>query len=605
MRRLVPVILVAFLWIAVASATGLVLQTGLSLNLGSGNQIRSASGVVDWTEQVPASAWYGAPMPTIECVGAGGGDLTCTGPGLTGSVESDGSGWSGAEPVGLVVPHLTTEFGVVYGSYSQVAITGYIDPGTVVSFGTHACTAATVAKTEVVCQTFTADPAYSYIFRAIQPIKHGTPTTVPAYGYPVAQNAVKLNGITDYYDLGNVGAATGNFTVELNVCNLVTTNTSWLFGRDNGTTRNWLVVASATNLDFYVFKADGTHSVVSNGALPGCHTFAASYTYVADGSSIMDSNVDGTASAHVTNAKGPLADPGAGVPLVIGADAGGTTNFIGTVSRAVFTLGDTATPAQLAQRVASQQARLTKKPAGGAITFTSDGGLCCPVSDAQCYWLPANVPCVTSTGTFVGGASANLFPYSGLVCGQTFTCEGATTMVASALCPAAPDGTQMKLVTPDTLNHGIYASASGITRSMWFARPTADADCDINFNEYNGADGYLTNLTGTPTRVWKSTAGKQGMWVYITVSTTCTRFCAWGPQVESSPTPTLYHATAGAAYAGNATVATVPQVAGALYYSRNSAAWEAISGDPITLTNGTSLFKQCASTKCKTTGTTR
>lgn len=382
--------------------------------------------------------------------------------------------------------------------------------------------------------------------------KHGAPTTVSGYGLR-EQNAVVLNGSTDYFDLGNTGIQKGGFTLLVSFAkDGDPAQIGPIVGRDAlGSRREWdLAVGPDGDLVFYGFGIGGSDTI-SLGPLGvrSWNTACVAYSPSADGTSTLAWNLNGIAGAsstlHVLRTNSAPA-------LQIGTDSLAAGRYlIGRLAR--VTIVPTALSAtECAKAVASNQGLLALKPAGALVSFTGSDGLCCPQGDAQCFWLPAGVPCISAAGIRISSASvsSNSLVYSNP--DSHWTLEGTATVATnSASCPIAPDGTQtMSLVTFIKAGEGIYRTATGVSRSAWLARATVDSDCNICWGQMYGGDRKTVALTGVPRRSFSfsSAQGDNGIWFCRAgdSSNPCTRACVWGAQVNGALHSTPYYPTAGA-----------------------------------------------------------
>ncbi len=433
-----------------------------------------ASGVVDWTQQVPASSWYGAPTPTVDCVAAvSGGDMTCTG--------------------------------------------------------------ATVTK-------------------------HGSPTTTTAYGLPV-QNAVNFASGADWFDLGTVHPTSG-FTVLTVYATNDVSGGGWRFlgGNDDAGARSWSLVHYYGQLRFLVAKDAGhvTQAVIASVNAGEWNVVCASWDESGGvDAGVMTFNVNGTGTSY-SSLPAPMMTPTAHLQIGYGGDP--ASYFVGSIER--FTvLPKSSTAGECAQMVASQQARLTKKPAGGLVSWTSDPQLCCPVDDAHCYNLAANQLCVGTAGTGIWGAAerSNLLTRSEPGTGWTLT--DSTVVAADAACPMDPTGAarMTSVTTSSATGLAKLAAATGTCEGVWMALATDDSACTVTLSDSTGAGAAAITLTATPVRSMQYAAGNSGIRM-ARATTGCARWCVFRATSQASTVCTVSNpapATAGVAYVGNATVATV------------------------------------------------
>ena len=453
----------------------------------------------------------------------------------------------------------------------------------------------------------------------------GSPTTVQSPWYPSGfaaspMNAVALNGTSQYYDFGVFDDTANTWTVCLTFETNNLTGNHDLFTH-SGSSHWWQIYSNGGNLTGALW--DGTSAAaVANYALStgaanvGCWSFNGTVLY---------QNVNG-AFASTGYAHSPADNT---AHLQIGHGAGDLT-WAGWVSRATIWQTTAATQAQLLAAVQSQLSLLARKPANGAITFTSDGGFCWDSTLSLGWWLPANAPCVTSAGMFVGGQSQNLALQSQtLATGAAATSPWATanaTAAAPTLTGTAdpdPNGVASmatRIAFPSIAGAGQYSLMQQpvtTTAAAWvasaFLKSTSGSGtvylslnngssteyltaCAVNASTYTRcwATGTATAATwyvsiGPDGRAWSSQPTTQGA---LTVDVTYV-------QVEPGYSPTLYHATTSSPYSGIPTSASVAQVAGATYYEANQGSWTIIPSDPIPIANGTQTLAQCAGQHCK------
>ena len=485
---------------------------GPALTLGSaGNTTPQPSGKLDWSLS-GATAWAGLPAPTLACTAApAGGTMTCTGATATpyGSPTTSGSPY---HPDGV----WTSETDVPSVVFSGAQ---YVDLGT---FDFSTCAHM------VACINF--------------------------------YNA-SVSGSSPQYEL--------------------------IFNEDDGGAgghRVMLIDRDTTTVYGYMYKTNSSNSVVSSTNLTSAwNTYCLSYNRDGgDGASVMRGNLNGAAGSVATNAPSPMQQ--GTIPLRIGANGAASPYyyFTGRVSNAAIWCSATVPTgaSALATAVASMQSLLTSKPSSGAVTFTrNDTQLCCPVSDASCYWTATNTPCVTSAGTALFGASSNLALQSQTIATSPWA---ATHGGGAASDPsptnnqaAAPDGTNTATLVsfPAIAGAGQYSylylpitTAAGTYAVSFWARTVSGTG--TLWSQGTLGQGVSTALTTTWKRVVQSGTSVTGTFYIVLgpdqqndasqqpTTQPALSVYLWGVQLEPGSSPTPYHATAGTAYSGPATVAS-------------------------------------------------
>jgi hypothetical protein len=392
----------------------------------------------------------------------------------------------------------------------------------------------------------------------------GSPTTVTALGYP-ERWAARLGGVSDYYDLGDIGDASNALTV------LVTfkpTNTGgYMVSKYEGMGGDSSYVfynGAGTSYYFRVCSAPGTctGSNAATAADATVHVCAMSYTYVSPTTSTIRLNCDGTTVSEVTNATGPLANSAR--PLRLGSGSATTAENLlaGDVLSSSIWTGTAATAAQLAILVASQQARLVSKPSGSLVTVSSPATTCVPATTAtgQLYNLPANSLACGASGCEIWSAAAhsNLLTYSNTFENAAWTKDDGTSVAdASASCPTGPLGTAMALFTADGDAEGIgQDGTAGTGRGIWLAYPTGGSACNVTVSDASGDGGATVALTATPTRYTTGVAGQTGIKIAKPAGG-CATWCQQAAVVQASLVVGPYVASAAAPVSGTGDVASV------------------------------------------------
>jgi hypothetical protein len=409
-------------------------------------------------------------------------------------------------------------------------------------------------------------------------------STVGSPYYPAGfagpqQMAVALNGTTDYFSIGDV--TTGHTANDLNVCVKFTVYGGSVPGViGNG---DWTIyIDGGGNVILYVNMS--TPSSLASGVVTigASNIVCFSYHYVADGTSILRGQLNNLAPVTLTTAHGPI--PQTANVVKLGWDSVNDTKLNGSISEAWFTVNQPAmSAAQIAVAITDQRSLLTTKPVAGPETYTGPGGLCCPVSDAQCYWLPANVPCVKSTGIDLRGAASNVALQSQTIAtGTAFTSPWAQANNVSAPTTnanqaVAPDGTTTadEVDIPAVSSAGkfsrIYQSIGTVTAIPWTfscwakavtGTPTTylmltaasyrSAACSPNTSTWTRC-----SVTGTLTATtWYAQIGVD-LFDGTQSAQSASAIYWWGCQVEAASTPGRYQVTLGTPFSGPADALSV------------------------------------------------
>ncbi len=349
--------------------------------------------------------------------------------------------------------------------------------------------------------------------------KVGSPTTTTASGYP-ARNAVGYAATGTCHTIGTFAPA-GSFTAcaawrvgALNASRMI-------LGQYAGSNEQfaWYTGSTGPSIRVELYKAGGSkttyqpHSLTA-GMVGYDAASCVAYQYVADGSSVLRSNLNGAAATENTTAVGPMRSGGENVWVIGGGKADCSLPLASPLSSVYIWDGVAATAAQLATLVASQQARLASKPIGAAVTVSSPATTCIPDGTATgtLYNLPANSLCARSSGVDIYGAAehSNLLAYSSPA---AWTLTNVTGDDVSASCPLWVDGTtRMDLLTStDADPTAAIDAANSRCRCVWLALPTGDSAHDVTVSDYSGDGGAATTLSATPTRVCATATGHTGI----------------------------------------------------------------------------------------------
>lgn len=388
--------------------------------------------------------------------------------------------------------------------------------------------------------------------------------------------SIVLNGSTDYWTLGNQPTCGDKQTILFEFTPTTISGAEYLFGIDDrATKRDFALYRNAGALVPTWFKSGGYTEQAVTGIIAGsAFVFAASYDASGgDGAGVLRANLNGTAPAPVTTGVAPLRNL-TDQPMGIGASIGGSPlPSSSKIRRAARWCGWAGSASELAQLVATQWGLAADKPAGTVATHArTDSTLCCPFSDAECYWVGPGAPCIhaptyqgwASGGAVAGGVEvygpgANALGYSETFANAVWVkSAGVTAADASASCPMSPlAGTRMSLVTTDGEADQIAQDAATTPgRAVWLARATGDSACGVTFGDATGDGAQSVALTDGPLRYWSGGTGQTGLSVARPVGG-CARWCMWLAQAQAAVYPVPPRSTPGAtAYAGSASTAT-------------------------------------------------
>lgn len=402
-------------------------------------------------------------------------------------------------------------------------------------------------------------------------------------GDTAVRPAIALNGSTDYWTLGDVGDTDSRVAACILFRPDALSGVTYLLSKTNNSAGPWGIYQSSGSLRVWVVKAGGGYTEVAIGtvALGTWYLGCFGYEYVADGSSVVRTTLNGVAGTPSTVAVGPLENTT--YNLAIGAVTNGSLKFTGSIRRAaVWTGADAPTSAaQLAQIAATQWGLAADKPSGTVATHArTDSTLCCPFSDAECFWVGPGAPCIhapsysgwasggaVAGGVEVYGAGSNALGYSETFANAAWVkSAGVTAADASASCPMSPlAGTRMSLVTTDGEADQIAQDAATTPgRAVWLARATGDSACGVTFGDATGDGAQSLALTDGPLRYWSGGTGQTGLSVARPVGG-CARWCMWLAQATASIYPMPPRSTPGASpYSGTASTATTLTVPVAL-----------------------------------------
>jgi hypothetical protein len=503
---------------------------------GSGSRAdNSASCPVDPTDSGRRMTLVTIPTPgSIDGVQSATAGTACTRSAYMALATGDPSCTAALSATGSVTPVTLTSTPTRYQYYNAASCYAWFT-----TYATGTCSRFCVSGTQT--ESGSAMGAYcgptgatSKTCSTATAPKNGTPTTVGPYYYPEsftrtasAQYAAKLNGTTDYYDAGDVGASSNvsvcaEFKTSLMVPPL---SYAGLVSKDNFSTGPWSWVQyGANNLNVYVYKAGGSYSTLAFGATFALNTDNyACWSYDGsggDGAAVMLGNINGIAITPVTNGVAPLATTVN--PLRVGTvGVPGSYNWNGSISKvAIWNAALSAT--QLANAVAALASRAQAKPSGSNVTWTrNQTQFGCPVSDGTCLTVAVNTPVVTDDGAWIGSAAANgntILQSQTIATGSSVTSPWAVTQTGAPSIPtlladavAAPDLTLTadRIVFPAINGSGqrsiVYQpftpTAASWTISFW-ARTDAGTATVYSALTQTGV-GDTTNTAHTLTTAWQ------------------------------------------------------------------------------------------------------
>jgi hypothetical protein len=558
-------------------------------------------------EAFPASpeAWCSQYIQ-VEVLGAGavsgGGDMICNGLRSYKIATSNGASWASSLVITL---NTTCEIQYPAGPPPVVTITNAGTQGSI-SRCVVSCVSNGVGGNGVVTLSQANHADYSGVLTltpaasgpvacdgsVATPLKYGstnTPVTANTPWYPsgflgVPQSAVTLNGTSDYWSLGDVGHNANAFTVcGVAKADSITSYPAIMSKYAGAADRSWSFYRALLAHNLYVCK-DNVDGACSFGTVTNVHTTGtysvacASYLYVTDGTSVIRTNVNGTAGTPNTTAVGPVKTTTQ--PFLVGRWQ--AYYWDGQIARATYWSGWAASAAELATLVASQQTLLAQKPPGSAITLTRAATEhVCPVNGDQCYRVGHNTPGITQHGTWIGAAGGNALP--------TSTSAGWTgTNAAAAAAPGADGSSTSGMTITATASTGGHlvgqnytATAVAWTASVYLKAGTktwalVSPDTGASFAYVDTVNCALGTVSGLSAR-----ARAEGSWCRVEVTMTLTAAAygmriattngngaysytddgtgtihAYCPQTEAGTVATPCKVTAGAPVAGVATLAT-------------------------------------------------
>lgn len=312
------------------------------------------------------------------------------------------------------------------------------------------------------------------------PTTAGTPTTVASPyrpdGFSAADpQAVRYNGSTDYHHFGDVLDYAGSRTIAIAFRPAAVASNKRIYSK-GGVSADVFIVRVDNNgaLGTYWFKAGGTYTYVPCGALTAnaWTVVALAYEFVADGTSRLRCNLNGTAIAEATNLVGPIRDT-AGT-LKIGSYDGSQEMFTGDVAVVTEWQGYAASAAQLDALVRSQQASR-----GLTVTRAAPES---EIVGSSLFQVASNTLGVVSGGAQIYGSAQHLALYSEALDNEAWYVVGTITRDGAGFPNTGPDpkgGTTADKLdnTGDSTgcvyqNITVSSSVGPFTASAWVASVT-------------------------------------------------------------------------------------------------------------------------------------
>ena len=390
---------------------------------------------------------------------------------------------------------------------------------------------------------------------------------------------------------GTTASPAGNISCVLGI-RVHTTATSYVLAKRNAVPTFHIYTQTGT-LGVSVNKAGGNGTAVTSASTAiqtyAWHTVGFSYTFVADGTSLLSAYVDGASvGSPSTSAVGPLA--ASTEAFEIGGRALGTQSPMwGDVAFAACSEDAWTTPEHLAIATA-MRAVWTEQVTGSAITHTrASTSYCDPLDGGYGTWLGNNEPCIVGGAYLSEPAATPKALYTDDL--DTTSARWTQTLVStSANDAAAPDGTMTAdtMVASDETDapHCIQQSIT-TTAAAWTASAYVKAGTDgfAYLSPNNGTSNAWFNLTTCATatitgftagariegggfcRIWASktmTAAANVLSVCVSASdnskvpSASGSIVVWIPNEELGAVATTPVNSEGTALTRAATVATVP-----------------------------------------------
>ena len=415
------------------------------------------------------------------------------------------------------------------------------------------------------------------------PTEVGSPTTGTSPIWYRGDSAVRpsvTESGANYHNLGDVADASTAMTSCV-IFNARSVAGATFIAAKSAANSGYLIYASTTSLVLRVCNgtgctSGGTVAISAGSWYVACHAYSHALGTIIG-------NANGVAGLPETSVAGPIADTSA--DLTIGAPGGAAVS----IRRVAIWTGWAADAAQLAQLVATQWGLAADRPAGTVATHSrTDSTLCCPFSDAECFWLGPGAPCIhapTYSGWASGGAvaggievygpGANSIPTSTNVCGGEWLHQNSMACAASGT-DAAGSAESFRLTAGATNSRsaGVVGASGTLTHtfSLWVKAGTQGASGSIGLQADGGTAAGCANFTPgaswarvktTHTQAYSSTlypriyahanceAGSATVGDNILVSK---------PQITVTAYPVPYRATTGTGYAGLASTATTVTV---------------------------------------------
>lgn len=341
-----------------------------------------------------------------------------------------------------------------------------------------------------------------------------------------------------------------------------------------------------TNGTFRVYTSNGTTSAAtSNSAIAmvkgAWHLLCTTYRRVGDGSSVVELYLDGVDVGGHSTAKliHALSSRWATCAYVgsHGCSSGNTRGAFVTYKEL-----SAARIAAIARAVLADTPTGTK---GEAMTFTRATPRACPLdaNESEVTMLPAGRPCITRGGISIFRAGTNLAlrseefdnaawtkNVSGASAAPTVTANGCTAPDGTATAERIQFASCAATIDASDVYQGVGSGSVSTTGSIWLKANSGTPSISLctfagaagNCVQYaltNGWVRYAKTFTGIAGTNYLNFGCEHRTALYSgSADTGAADVCAWGGDIETSPYPTPYVATAGASATRNAETATFP-----------------------------------------------
>lgn len=346
------------------------------------------------------------------------------------------------------------------------------------------------------------------------PTKYGNPTTVSTPYCPdgfsgTCSSAVRYDGTEDRHEFGDTLDQTGDFSV----CAVYV---------QRAAPGNYVIIMKAGQfefadrggaptggLHFLVYKTGGVATVytLASDVFLGKQVVAcASYDYVADGSSVIRGNFNGTIIPDNTTAVGP--PPDVAESLSIAAHSNGVQwLFNGDISHVSLWSGRAFTAVELDNMVQSYMGH--RGSGGESITVVRSTAESCAVK-GTIYMVPPAAMCraalsSTEYGAQVFGEATNVITYSDALDNAAWASIGTPTMVANDATLGQPTAYDDGVAAADRLGDDDATTAEG-KRFTYATTTTGDYTCSCYLQQGTSASATIriavTGGAGTTSTEW-------------------------------------------------------------------------------------------------------